>query len=377
MTRVLAPAPAKSQAPVRRLSQPHDRDEREAERAANEVARGASVAGWSFASQPTVPPSVHRCAGPGKCSCPRCRAQAQTEQPSGPGSGLDAASRLFMETAFGHDFGSVRLHGDGRAAESARAARRARLHRRRGHRQRRGKAQRVDAVEPDAARARARARRPAPRVGRQVDGSPPGRQPGARACARRGCTGSSRGAGRASTRASRARAEAERWPRQLRRRRALPADGLAHGDEEGLLQLRQQREGVAVTGEEERLARRVHQAGREPVELQALPRPRRHVRGRAAAGRGERPGDPGHLQLSHGAEHQLHGRVPAEPRGHAPGNDGRPRRRGEPGPSAVRVRARVRPHARAAAHPLQPGRRRVLRHQRRGEVGHHGPRRRS
>ena len=120
MTRVLAAAPAKETAPVRRVSQPHDRDEREAERVADQVAGGASVAGWSFASQPTTPPSVHRCAGPGKCNCPRCRAQS-TQQQSGPGTGLDKATRLFMENAFGHDFGNVRLHGDSKAADSARA----------------------------------------------------------------------------------------------------------------------------------------------------------------------------------------------------------------------------------------------------------------
>jgi hypothetical protein len=119
MTRVLAPAPAKANAPVRRVSRPHDRDEREAERVADEVARGASVAGWSFASQPTAPPSIHRCAGPGRCNCPRCRAQA-VQQQSGPGTGLDSAARLFMENAFGQDFGNVRLHADGKAAESAR-----------------------------------------------------------------------------------------------------------------------------------------------------------------------------------------------------------------------------------------------------------------
>ncbi len=37
MTRVLAAAPAKANAPVRRVSQPHDRDEREAERVADQV----------------------------------------------------------------------------------------------------------------------------------------------------------------------------------------------------------------------------------------------------------------------------------------------------------------------------------------------------
>jgi hypothetical protein len=38
-----------------------------------------------------------------------------------PGQPLDAATRRFMEPRFGHDFGGVRVHADGRAAESARA----------------------------------------------------------------------------------------------------------------------------------------------------------------------------------------------------------------------------------------------------------------
>jgi hypothetical protein len=38
-----------------------------------------------------------------------------------PGDALDGKTRAFMEPRFGHDFGKVRVHADGRAAESARA----------------------------------------------------------------------------------------------------------------------------------------------------------------------------------------------------------------------------------------------------------------
>lgn len=38
-----------------------------------------------------------------------------------PGQALDSAARAFMEPRFGHDFGNVRVHADGKAAESARA----------------------------------------------------------------------------------------------------------------------------------------------------------------------------------------------------------------------------------------------------------------
>ena len=38
-----------------------------------------------------------------------------------PGQPLDAGTRAFMESRFGHDFGHVRIHADARAAESAHA----------------------------------------------------------------------------------------------------------------------------------------------------------------------------------------------------------------------------------------------------------------
>src|ERR1041385_5790965 len=38
-----------------------------------------------------------------------------------PGQPLDASTRAFMEPRFGRDFGDVRVHTDGKAAESARA----------------------------------------------------------------------------------------------------------------------------------------------------------------------------------------------------------------------------------------------------------------
>src|SRR5437588_8860450 len=38
-----------------------------------------------------------------------------------PGQPLDAATRVYMEPRFGHDFSKVRVHADDRAAESAHA----------------------------------------------------------------------------------------------------------------------------------------------------------------------------------------------------------------------------------------------------------------
>jgi len=39
-----------------------------------------------------------------------------------PSQALDVATRSFMESRFGHDFGEVRVHTDARAATSAQAA---------------------------------------------------------------------------------------------------------------------------------------------------------------------------------------------------------------------------------------------------------------
>ena len=106
------------------VSQPHDHDEREADRAAEVVARGGTVSGWSFASAASTAAGaggpVRRCAGPGKCSCAACRAHVD-DVVGGGGVALDPATRGFMEAGFGRDFGSVRLHADSGAEASARA----------------------------------------------------------------------------------------------------------------------------------------------------------------------------------------------------------------------------------------------------------------
>ncbi len=55
-----ADARAVERAAARRVSRPHDADEREADRAADVVARGGSVSGWSFSSLPLSAPAVQR-----------------------------------------------------------------------------------------------------------------------------------------------------------------------------------------------------------------------------------------------------------------------------------------------------------------------------
>jgi hypothetical protein len=94
------------------------------------------------ASMPRAPsaPVLRRCACGGKGECAECRKKRTGLQRSAsstfapglapplvhdvlrsPGQPLDAATRASMEPRFGHSFADVRIHADGRAAESAAA----------------------------------------------------------------------------------------------------------------------------------------------------------------------------------------------------------------------------------------------------------------
>lgn len=116
MTGTLVHAPARRGAP-RAVSRPHEPAEREAERAAETVMRGGSVADWSFASSP----AIHRCGGGSGCTCDACSRRRAEEARQLPGQPLDTQSRRFMESRFGTDFGSVRMHTGDHAAATARA----------------------------------------------------------------------------------------------------------------------------------------------------------------------------------------------------------------------------------------------------------------
>ncbi|HYB76583.1 MAG TPA: DUF4157 domain-containing protein [Candidatus Bathyarchaeia archaeon] len=124
-----------------RVSQPQDADEVEADRVADQVISTGSA----FAAPSATADTIHRkckCPG-GVASCPDCEEEeveqakgihrksnqpAQQEQSVhddflqslGPGQPLDPATRLFMESRFGHDFGHVRVHTDEAAGDSAR-----------------------------------------------------------------------------------------------------------------------------------------------------------------------------------------------------------------------------------------------------------------
>jgi hypothetical protein len=90
------------------ISQPGDQYEQEADRVAEAVMRmpepqaPAGGADSGRVQPSTVPPIVH-------------------EVLRSPGQPLDPETRTFMESRFGHDFSRVRVHTDGRAADSARA----------------------------------------------------------------------------------------------------------------------------------------------------------------------------------------------------------------------------------------------------------------
>jgi hypothetical protein len=114
------------------VSQPGDVYEQEADRIADEVTRKA---------EPSVQRSCASCAE-GSSTCPTCKAEeavpiqrkagnssghSQASVPEsfllelGSGQPLDEATRTFMESSFKHDFSSVQVHTDARAAESARS----------------------------------------------------------------------------------------------------------------------------------------------------------------------------------------------------------------------------------------------------------------
>lgn len=89
-----------------RIGPANDRYEREAHRLAASVTgqpvRGRSLTGGDTLAYAAAPPLVH-----------------QTVQQ--PGRPLDEGTRQTMEARFGADFSGVRVHTDGRAAESAAA----------------------------------------------------------------------------------------------------------------------------------------------------------------------------------------------------------------------------------------------------------------
>ncbi len=127
-----------------RIGAPDDAFEREADRVADAVMAGGRVGPqWSFSRMSVAPPLQRKCAcggsGGAEGECEECKEKKTLQRKAaGPaenreapsivdevlrsaGQPLDRATRNFFESRFGHDFGSVRVHADAKAAASARA----------------------------------------------------------------------------------------------------------------------------------------------------------------------------------------------------------------------------------------------------------------
>ena len=122
-----------------RINQPDDAYEREADRVAEEVMAGARrMPSWSL-SRVAMPHVQRQCTCGGECEdCKKDKKEKLLQrEPAGhesapalvplsvgtvlrgAGRPLDAATRAFMESGFGHDFGRVRIFADEHAAASA------------------------------------------------------------------------------------------------------------------------------------------------------------------------------------------------------------------------------------------------------------------
>lgn len=101
------------------INEPGDEYEREADRVAEQVMRMAAPASTEDTSGTPGAPLVQRkvnARSVGTGTAP----SIVHDVLSSPGQPLDAATRAFFEPRFAHDFGTVRVHTDAKAAESAR-----------------------------------------------------------------------------------------------------------------------------------------------------------------------------------------------------------------------------------------------------------------
>jgi hypothetical protein len=134
-----APAsPAKAPSTGLRIGEPNDSFEREADRVADEVmTSGQARPHWSLSSMSIGTPLQRKCACGGSGECEECQKNEATIQRRATSDAGPAAAppivydvlrspgrplgpeRSFFERRFGRDFGDVRIHTDGRAAESA------------------------------------------------------------------------------------------------------------------------------------------------------------------------------------------------------------------------------------------------------------------
>ena len=102
-----------------RINEPGDEYEQEADRVAEQVMRIPDRKVSAENSQLLATPLVQRREGEGGAGVGEAPPIVR-EVLSSDGQPLDIATRAYFEPRFGHDFGSVRVHTDTRAAESAR-----------------------------------------------------------------------------------------------------------------------------------------------------------------------------------------------------------------------------------------------------------------
>jgi len=93
--------------------------EREADRAAELVGAGGTVAGWSFTTVPPSPPPARR--RPARARPKTSGVDAAERVLGAGGRPLDARTRRLMEAGFGQSFADVRIHTGDVAASSAAA----------------------------------------------------------------------------------------------------------------------------------------------------------------------------------------------------------------------------------------------------------------
>jgi hypothetical protein len=108
---------ATSAVPALKIGRPDDAFEHEADRVADEVMSGTGIAAqWSLSRMSIAPPLQRKPAGYAPAHASRATVDEGLQSSSPP---LDAETRGFMESRFGHDFGRVKIHSDEAASRSA------------------------------------------------------------------------------------------------------------------------------------------------------------------------------------------------------------------------------------------------------------------
>ncbi|MGO9933713.1 MAG: DUF4157 domain-containing protein [Steroidobacteraceae bacterium] len=101
------------------INEPGDAYEQQADRIADEIVSGQNSGHARFGRATAVPLTSPGHSAPDLAPDGSVAHSVETVLRSGAGRPLDAETRVFMESRFGHDFSRVRVHADPAAAESA------------------------------------------------------------------------------------------------------------------------------------------------------------------------------------------------------------------------------------------------------------------